>query len=264
MQDRLRYGEVTYEDWRLLASRVQSQVPEDVSRFKDALRIYSTTDRVLDYNFGKLRDLNRPVLKVNSLNNCPRAAQASTEDAGNLQATLFLSIGCRIMLLENLWTEHGLVNGAFGTVHEIVWQEGDGEARHRAPFALLVKFDKYTGPGFLHTENDDILVPVFMSTREFRLGNVSCTRTQFPVALGYAITVHKSQGLTVPMAVFNITARDFTPGLTYVAISRVKTLDGVLFEESFDLDRFRRRPSDFVRMRLADVERRRSQHVCRS
>ena len=153
------------------------------------------------------------------------------------------------MLLENLWTEHGLVNGAFGTVHEIVWQEGDGEARHRAPFALLVKFDKYTGPGFLHTENDDILVPVFMSTREFRLGNVSCTRTQFPVALGYAITVHKSQGLTVPMAVFNITARDFTPGLTYIAISRVKTLDGVLFEESFDLDRFRRRPSDFVRMR---------------
>ena len=48
--DRLRHGEVTYEDWRLLASRVQSQVPEDVSRFKDALRIYSTTDRVLDYN----------------------------------------------------------------------------------------------------------------------------------------------------------------------------------------------------------------------
>ena len=91
--DHLRDGEVTYEDWRLLASRVQSQVPEDVARFKDALRIYSTTDRVLDYNFGKLRDLNRPVLKVNSLNNCPHAAQASTEDAGNLQATLFLSIG---------------------------------------------------------------------------------------------------------------------------------------------------------------------------
>jgi ATP-dependent DNA helicase PIF1 len=126
-----------------------------------------------------------------------------------------------------------------------------------------VKFDKYTGPGFLRTENNDILVPVFMSTREFRLGNFSCTRTEFPIALGYAITANKSQGLTVLiMAVFNITARDFTPGLTYVAISRVKTLDGVLFEESFGLDRFHRRPSDFVRMRLADVERRRSQHVC--
>jgi len=60
--DRLRDGEVTYEDWKLLASRVQSQVPEDVSRFKDALRIYTTTERVLDYNFRKLRDLSRPVL----------------------------------------------------------------------------------------------------------------------------------------------------------------------------------------------------------
>ncbi|OXV08435.1 hypothetical protein Egran_03803 [Elaphomyces granulatus] len=118
------------------------------------------------YTFAKLGDLNRPVLKINALHHGPRAEHASTEDAGNLEANLLLSIGCRIMLLEDLWTEHGLVNGAFGTV---LWQEGDGEARHRAPFALLVKFD-------------------------------------------------------LSMAVFNITARDFTPGLTYVAISRLSTV----------------------------------------
>jgi hypothetical protein len=67
--------------------------------------------------------------------------------------------------------------------------------------------------------------------------------------------------MTLSMAVFNITARDFTPGLTF-AISRVKTLDGVLFEEPFDFDRFRRLASDFARMRLADIERRCLQHVC--
>jgi hypothetical protein len=59
------------------------------------------------------------------------------------------------MLVENLWTEHGPVSGAFGTVHDIIWKEGDGKAHYRAPFALLVKFDNYTGPGFLRTENDD-------------------------------------------------------------------------------------------------------------
>jgi ATP-dependent DNA helicase PIF1 len=154
-----------------------------VPRFKDALRIYATKEKVREYNFAKLRDLNRPVLKINALHHGPRAEHASTEDAGNLEATLLLSIGCRIMLLENLWTEHGLANGAFGTVHEIVWQEGDGEARHRVPFALLVKFDHYTGPGFLCTENDEILVPIFMSTREFFRGHNSCARKQFPVTL---------------------------------------------------------------------------------
>ncbi|OXV07665.1 hypothetical protein Egran_04570 [Elaphomyces granulatus] len=258
--ERLRHGT---EDPGHLQINLDGKAGTDVPRFKDALRIYGTRDKVQEYNFAKLRDLNRPVLKINALHHGPRAQYASTDDAGNLEATLHLSIGSRVMLSENVWTEHGLVNGAFGTVHEIVWQEGDGEARHRAPFALLVKFDNYTGPGFVCTENDEILVPIFMSTREFFQRNNPCLRTQFPVTLAYAITIHKAQGMTVPMAVFNITARDFTPGLTYVAISRVKTLDGVLFEEPFDFDRFRRRPSDFVRMRLADVERRRSQHYQR-
>lgn len=259
--DHLREDALTYEDWELLASRVQSQVPADLPRFKDAIHIYSRKEEVREYNFVSLRDSKKPVIKINALHHGLRAAEASTEDAGNLQAILLLSIGSRIMLMENLWTERGLVNGAFGTIHDIIWKEGDGEVRHRAPFALLVKFDGYTGPGFLRTENDDILVPIFMSTREFFRGNVSCTRTQFPMALAYAITIHKAQGITVPRTVLNIAARDFAPGLTYVAVSRVKTLDGVLFEESFDFDRFRRRPSDLAKMRQADLDRRRRQHV---
>jgi ATP-dependent DNA helicase PIF1 len=167
------------------------------------------------------------------------------------------------MLVENLWTERGLVNGAFGTVRDIIWKEGDSEGRCRAPFALLVKFDNYTGPEFLRTGNGDIciLMPIFKSTREFFRDRISCTRTQFPVTLAYAIIVHKAQGITVPRAVLNITARDFALGLTYVTVARVKTLDGVLFEESFDFDRFRRRPSGLATMRPADLDHRRQQHV---
>jgi ATP-dependent DNA helicase PIF1 len=104
-------------------------------------------------------------------------------------------------------------------------------------------------------------VPIFKSAREFFRNRISCARTQFPVTLAYAITVHKVQGITVPRAVLNITARDFAPGLTYVTVPRVKTLDGVLFEESFDFDHFRRRPSGLATMRQADLDRRRQQHV---
>jgi ATP-dependent DNA helicase PIF1 len=156
-----------------------------------------------------LGDSKKPVLKVNALHRGPQAAEVSTEDAGNLHATLLLSIGCRIMSVENRWTERGLVNGAFGTAHDIIWKEGDSEARYRAPFALLVKFDNCTGPEFLRTGNGDILVPIFKSTREFFRDRIPCTRTQFPITLAYAITIHKAQGMTVPRAVLNITARGF-------------------------------------------------------
>jgi ATP-dependent DNA helicase PIF1 len=56
--------------------------------------------------------------------------------------------------------------------------------------------------------------------------------------LAYAITVHKSQGLTLSKAVLNLNQREHCLGLSYVAVSRVKTLDGVLFEVPFDFERF--------------------------
>ena len=60
----------------------------------------------------------------------------------------------------------------------------------------------------------------------------------FPLRLAYAITVYKSQGLTLQRAVLCLEKMDFAIGLSYVAISRVKTLEGLLFKDSFDLERF--------------------------
>ncbi|OXV07313.1 hypothetical protein Egran_04923 [Elaphomyces granulatus] len=90
--------------------------------------------------------------------------------------------------------------------------------------------------------------------KEKRTGGV------FPVTIAYAITVHKAQGITVEQAVLNITDRDFAPGLTYVATSRVKSLYGLLFEESFDFERFRPTESATSRMRKEDIARRRHEH----
>ncbi|KIX06829.1 uncharacterized protein Z518_04805 [Rhinocladiella mackenziei CBS 650.93] len=104
-------------------------------------------------------------------------------------------------------------------------------------------------------------VPIFRSRRDFYYGAVSCFRTQFPITNAYTITVHKVQGMTVKKAVLNLTARDFVAGLSYVAVSRIKLLRGILFEEPFDFERFRVRISDTVKSRLADRERRRPEHV---
>ena len=53
-------------------------------------------------------------------------------------------------------------------------------------------------------------------------GNIVGRRTQFPVILTYAVTVHKAQGQTLPAAVVHC-SKEFVPGLICVAPSRVKT-----------------------------------------
>jgi ATP-dependent exoDNAse (exonuclease V) alpha subunit len=79
--------------------------------------------------------------------------------------------------------------------------------------------------------------------------------------VAYAITIYKSQGITVEKAILNLVEKDFAPGLSYVGVSWVKSLNGLMLEESFDLSRFRAKMGKTEEMRLADVERRRPQHL---
>ena len=68
---------------------------------------------------------------------------------------------------------------------------------------LLIRFNKYSGPDFLPYASK--VVPIFPVNRLFDYKGASCTRTQFLLRLAYAITVHKSQGLTLSRAVLNLT-----------------------------------------------------------
>ena len=65
--------------------------------------------------------------------------------------------------------------------------------------------------------------------QHFPYTKTSCqaTRSQFPLTLAWAVTIHKCQGLTLPEIVIDMTPAKgrFKPGEAYVAFSRVRTLE---------------------------------------
>lgn len=77
------------------------------------------------------------------------------------------------------------------------------------------------------------------------------------MVLAWAITIHKSQGLTLPEATIDLGPKDFVSGLSFVAISRCKTLTGLAFRTHFAPTRLQRPvESDSMRMLRLDEERR--------
>jgi ATP-dependent DNA helicase PIF1 len=62
--------------------------------------------------------------------------------------------------------------------------------------------------------------------------------SQIPLILAWALTIHKSQGATLDAAEIDVGSGIFECGQTYVALSRVKSLDG-LYLTSFDAKRIR-------------------------
>ncbi len=116
---------------------------------------------------------------------------------------LELKIGAEVMFVANNFAE-GFVNGSRGQV--IGFKNG----------SPVVK---------LNDKNRTIQVePHSWSLSED--GRVRAEVSQLPLRLAWAITIHKSQGMSLDAAEIDL-ARAFTPGMGYVALSRVRSLDGL-------------------------------------
>ena len=110
------------------------------------------------------------------------------------------------MLRANLWTPTGLTNGAIGEFISLVAPETG-----RMPLAALVRFPSYSGPAFF--EDDPKLVPVPPYTAHFGGSGNALSRTQLPLQLAWAITIHKSQGQTYDKATINLGTKELQLGM---------------------------------------------------
>jgi ATP-dependent DNA helicase PIF1 len=170
-----------------------------------------------------------------------RALTAKAEVTGDFGGRTFpadekleLKIGAQVMFLRND-TGQGdgarWVNGTIGTVTRIdntVYVDVDGEIHEVEP-AVWEKY-KYS----------------YDASSKKLTKNVVAEFTQFPLRLAWAVTIHKSQGKSYDRAIVDLGSRAFSPGQTYVALSRLTALDGLYLTRPL-------RPADI--MVDADVER---------
>ncbi|KAK3923180.1 ATP-dependent DNA helicase [Frankliniella fusca] len=231
--DRISMGLATYEDYCVLRQRFESNVTfNEVKKFDKAIRLFATKEDVGKHNKKTLKELTDdagnlvPIAIIPAKHNGNGAKSASEDKANGLPNELIMGCGARIMLKRNLWTKKGLVNGTMGSLVDILYDE-DNEPPFGTPRILMCQFDNYKGPGI----GPNNLVPIGLVVSSWKSSQGSCSRQQFPVVLSYACTIHKSQGLSLDQAVINIGKREFSLGITYVALSRVRSLDGVLLKE---------------------------------
>ena len=132
------------------------------------------------------------------------------------EETLELKCGAQIMFVKNDSSkEHRFFNGMLGEVVEI--SENGIVVRSRDDSTLIpLQKEEWTNARY-------VLNP---ETREIQ-EEIEGTFRQYPVKLAWAITIHKSQGLTFDRAIIDA-GYAFSHGQTYVALSRCRTLEGLV------------------------------------
>ncbi len=205
----IRTGEVTDE---VLARLNTRYIPGFVAPMgQDYIRLTTHNWQADQHNESELARLTTPAFSYYATieKTFPEFAYPTTQ-------TLVLKKGTQVMFVKNDPSgEHLYYNGRIGHV-----THADGQhIRVRCPGdANDIEVERLTWENTRYTLNEE--------THEIET-EVLGTFTQFPLRLAWAITIHKSQGLTFDHAVIDAN-HSFAPGQVYVALSRCRTLEGMV------------------------------------
>lgn len=141
-----------------------------------------------------------------------------------IEPTLELRVGAQIMFIKNdTALEKKFYNGKKGVIQSLA------EKEIRVFFAeenRTIDVDLYTWENIKYTIDDN--------TKEIT-EEVIGTFTHYPIKLAWAITIHKSQGLTFDKAALDV-SQVFAPGQAYVALSRLRGLNGLILLSPLNLN----------------------------
>ena len=208
----LRNNKLTQEDLRQLALHVR---PEFAKQHKNEYITLTTHNHKADMmNQEELEKLTSPLFSYEA-----DVVGDFPEYLYPIEKVIQLKEGARVMFIKNDPSgEHLFFNGKMGTVVAL----GEKEVSVALDDGITIDVERYEWENVRYKVNDTT-----KDIEEERLG----TFTQYPLRLAWAITIHKSQGLTFEKAVLDL-ASVFASGQAYVAFSRLRSLDGLVLLSS--------------------------------
>ena len=195
--NRARLGQARQQDLNYL--RNQSMPEHTITH--EPPRLFCVIRETEWYNRTRMMQLHGPEHTYTlSATGTPTSLQ---KWASTLPPAVTLKVGARVILLVNLRIGLGLHNGSTGTVMSLT------------PNSVDVQFDNGTRYTVCKTTSELV-----------KDEKVIATRTQMPLLVAFALSVHRAQGATLDSLVLDL-SRCFAAGQAYVALSRVRSVKDV-------------------------------------
>ena len=208
----------------------------------DALHIFAENLPCQKHNSNML-NLNENILhSIHAIDEIPKniskdainkAILRNQSQTGGLAQILQIKVNARVMLTVNVDISDRLINGQIGTIKHIARNSNNSIIK------IYIKFDD-TEAGRKKIDTDhfarqNVWVPIekaetSIAVKVNKVSSPVIKRTQFPLMLSWACTVHKVQGLSLDRAVISfklLKQKNFNNGQMYVALSRVTSLNGL-------------------------------------
>lgn len=202
--NRMRVGENTLEDFEHLNQRVS--IDDKVGDYSVTLTAHK--DIAEHINIKRLDEIDSEELCYEG----EIEGKFKQQDAP-VPAKLCLKVGAQVIFCRNDYPR-GVVNGTIAIVTEL----SDEQIKVRLVDGKELKVEK------MQWESKESVYNPETNRVE---SEVVGTFVQYPIKLAWAITIHKSQGMTFDRMHFDLTRGTFAPGQAYVAISRMRSVDGL-------------------------------------